>query len=402
MISNRKYVLTIVLLLVLAAGALFGGMQLGAKGFVYSGRDFRVINQNNAPKDVDYNLLWNVLSTLKDKDIDKPLDDQKLLYGAAQGLVAAVGDPYTTFFDPKELKDFQSQLSGSFEGIGAEVGLKNGGIAIVSPLDGSPAQKAGLVTGDLILKINDQDTAGMTLDEAVSKIRGPKGTAVKLNIFRNGADKPFDVTITRQTINVQSVKYSTKDDNGKKVEYIQISTFGDDTVSLFRQAANDAISKQVSGIIIDLRDDGGGYLQDAVDIASFWVQPGDLVVSEQHSDGSKMDYKAEGGNSLSRIPTLVMINDGTASAAEILAGALHDYNFAKLVGQKSFGKGSVQELVNLPQNTALKVTVAKWLTPKGMNLNHNGLDPDVAVARTPDQIQNNQDPQLDKALELLK
>jgi len=401
MISTKKYVITIILLLVVAGGALFGGMKLGAKGYIFSGHSFTVINQNNAPKTVDYGLLWQVLDDLNQKDIDKPLDQQALLYGAAKGLVSAVGDPYTTFFDPQSLKDFQTELGGSFEGIGAEVGLKNGVITIISPLDGSPAKQAGLISGDEILKIDGQDTSGMTLDDAVNKIRGPKNSVVKLTILHPNAAQSQDISVTRQTITVQSVKYSVKNDNGKKIEYIAITTFGDDTTALFRQAAQDALKNNVSGIIVDLRDDGGGYLDDAVNIASYWVEPGNLVVSEQHSDGTKQDYKATGGNTLNHIPTIVLVNGGTASASEILSGALHDYNFAKLLGEKTFGKGSVQELISLPYNTALKVTVAKWLTPKGVNLNHNGLNPDISVTRTTDQIQNNQDPQMDKALQLL-
>ncbi len=401
MITTKKYVITIVVL-VLLCGATFGlGLNMGAKGYVYQGHNFQIINQNNAPKNVDYNLLWQALDILNQNYIDKPVDQQKILYGAVQGAIAAVGDPYTEFFDPTAYKDFETSLSGSFEGIGAEVTLNNGAVQIVSTLDGSPAKQAGLLAGDYILKIDGQDATKMTLDEAVNKIRGPKGTQVHLTILRGSQQK--DITITRNTINVASVKYSTINKNGKTFEDINILEFGDDTVNLFAQAATDAQSKHVSGIILDLRDDPGGYLDDAVKIASYWVNKGDVVVSEAHSDGTTQTYTALGNNVLHDIPTVVLINGGTASAAEILSGALRDHGFAKLIGEKSFGKGSVQQLFNLPDNTAMKVTIAKWLTPNGQNLNHNGLDPDIKVALTAENIKNNQDPQMDAAVaQLLK
>lgn len=399
MISTKKYIITIVLLLLLS-GATFGfGLRMGANGYVYSGHDFKIINQNNAPKDVDYNLLWQALDTLNQNYIDKPVDQQKVLYGAISGAISAVGDPYTTFFDPTAYKDFKTSLSGSFEGIGAEVTMDNGAVKIVSTLDGSPAKKAGLMSGDYILKIDGQDATSMTLDQAVNKIRGPKGTSVKLTVLRNS--QQMDFTITRDTISVASVKYSTITKNGKSIEDINILEFGNDTVDLFRQAALDAQQKKVSGIVLDLRDDPGGYLDDAVKIASYWVNQGDIVVSEAHSDGSVQKYTALGNNILRGIPTVVLINGGTASAAEIVSGALHDHGMASLIGEKSFGKGSVQQLFDLPDNTAIKVTVAKWLTPNGQNLNHNGLNPDVKVTMTADDVKNNKDPQMDAALSKL-
>lgn len=374
---------------------------MGQKGFAYSGHNFQIVNQNEQPKTVDYNLLWQAISTLNDKYIDKPIDQQKVLYGAVQGAVAAVGDPYTTFFDPKEYNDFKTQLSGNFDGIGAEVGMKSGNVIIIAPLEGTPAQKAGLLSGDIILKVDNQDISGMTLDEVVSKIRGPKGSKVSLSIFRQSDNKQHDFTITRATIVQKSVKWEYKEINGKKIAVIHLLEFGDDTVDSFRQAATEIQSKNVNGIVLDLRDDPGGYLDAAVQVVSYWADKDKVVVSEAHSDGTTQKYNARGNNILKDIPTIVLINGGSASAAEITTGALHDYGLAKTVGEKSFGKGSVQELVDLPQNTALKVTVAKWLTPNGININHNGLDPDIKVERTTDDIQNNKDPQMDKALELL-
>jgi carboxyl-terminal processing protease len=401
MISNKKYFTTVVLLVALSMTLFFSGMKMGAKGYTYSGGNYQIVNQNEAPKDVDYNLLWQALDVVNKKYIDKPIDQQKVLYGAISGAVAAVGDPYTAFFDPKQYSDFKTELGGAFDGIGAEVGPKDGLLVIIAPIDDAPAQKAGIMAGDVLLKIDDTDATTLTLEEAVSKIRGPKGTQVHLTIFRPASKKQLDFKITRDTIEIKSVKNRIENINGKKIEIIDIDRFGDDTVDLFKKAAADATSNKVDGIVIDLRDDPGGYLDAAVQIASYWVNPGDLVVSEKHSDGTQNDFKALGNNSLSKIPTVIMMNGGSASAAEILTGALKDHGFAKTVGTKSFGKGSVQELINLPQGAAVKVTVAKWYTPNNININKNGLEPDNKVEITPEQVEAKKDPQLDKAYELL-
>ena len=384
----------IVLVLVFAAG-----YQSGHKGFIFQPKSFSVINQNEAPQSVDYNLLWKAIDTVNQNYIDKPIDQQKVLYGAVSGAVAAAGDPYTTFFDPSALNNFQTSLQGSFGGIGAEVGLKDGAIVIIAPIDGTPAQRAGLLAGDVILGVNASSTEGWTVDQAVNLIRGPKGTDVTLKIGRQGKSAPFDVKITRDTIQIKSVKWDYKTVNNKTVAVISVSEFGDDTKGLFDQAVNEILKKNVSGIIVDLRNNPGGYLQTAVDMASNWVKEGDLVVSEAHSDGTTVPYKGEGNPRLSGIKTLILINGGSASASEIFSGALHDHGLAQLLGEKSFGKGSVQQLFNLPGGSAVKVTIAKWITPNGVNLNHNGLDPDIKVTRSVDDVTNGKDPQMDAALQ---
>lgn len=401
MITTRKYILTVILLAALSAGTFFYGLKLGNKGYALD-KNYRIINQNTSPKNVDYGLLWQAMEVLNTKFIDKPIDQQKLLYGAVSGMVDAVGDHYTAFFNPKEYSEFKTELAGSFEGIGAEVGIRDSKIQIISPLDGSPAKEAGLLPGDVILKIDDTETLNLNLEQAVRRIRGQKGTKVRLSIFRIPVNKQMDFTITRQKIEINSLKYSTKEINGKRIEIIDIQRFGDDTLGLFRQAVLDASTKNVSGLVIDLRDDPGGYLETAVAIASYWVDKDKPVVAETRSDGSVKTYKSKGDNILKSIPTVVLINGGSASASEILAGALRDYGHGKLVGVKSFGKGSVQELVPLKEGAAIKITVAKWMTPKGININQNGLEPDIKIDRTPEQIQNNEDPQMDKALELLR
>ena len=389
---------------ILIVAAAYGiGYQAGRKGYIFVPKSFSVINQSSTSQTVDYNLLWDAINTLNAKYIDKPIDQQKILYGAVAGAVAAVGDPYTTFFPPADLQNFKTSLAGTFQGIGAEVGTKDGNIVIVAPIKDSPADKAGLLPGDIIAGVDGQSTQTWTVDMAVTKIRGPKGTVVTLSIVRAGKDKPFDVKITRDNIVIKSVTYSYKtvsiNGQNKTIAVVTLSEFGDDTKALFDQAVNDILTHNVSGIVIDLRNDPGGYLQTAVDIASNWVKQGDLVVSEAHSDGTTITYKGEGNPRLAGIKTVVMINGGSASAAEILSGALHDHGFATLLGEKSFGKGSVQELDDLPGGSAIKVTIAKWITPGGVNLNHNGLTPDVTVNMTSDDVAAGKDPQMDAALQ---
>jgi len=390
-----------ILLIVLIA---FGfGYKTGKKGYVFVPKEFKVINQENAPKTVDYQLLWDAISTVNQKYIEKTPTPEQYLYGAIKGAVAAVGDPYTSFFEPQELQIFKTDLQGSFDGIGAEIGKKDGYIVIVAPLDDSPAKKAGILAQDIVAQVDGQSTADWTTDQAVSKIRGKKGTSVTLTIVRQGKDKPFDVKIVRDVIQIKSVKAEYKDisQNGKnkKIAVVTISKFGDDTKPLFDKAVNDILLKGADGIVLDLRNNPGGYLQTAVDLASNWLGSGDLVVTEERSEGPSQQYKASGNNRLKNIKTVILINGGSASASEILAGALHDHNIASLIGEKSFGKGSVQEMIDLPGNTALKITIAKWVTPNGKNLNKDGLNPDIEVKYTDQDIASGKDPQMEKALE---
>jgi carboxyl-terminal processing protease len=401
--SNIKQIFAWVAIVIVVAASYGAGWKAGNKGFIFNPKSFSVINENNAPQTVDYSLLWDALNVLNTKYINKPIDQQKVLYGAVSGAVAALGDPYTTFFPPQNLTNFKTQLAGSFGGIGAEVGSKDGNTVIIAPIAGAPADKAGLLAGDIIAAVNASSTQGLSVDDVVSEIRGPKGTQVTITIVRASKPKPFDVTITRDTITIKSVKWSYKDvtlSNGQKgtVAILDISEFGDDTTGLVNQAVQDILTHNVSGIIVDLRNNPGGYLQSAVDVGSNWVKGGDVIVSEAHSDGTSITYKAEGNPRLAAIKTEVLINGGSASAAEILSGALHDHGFAQLIGEKSFGKGSVQELVDLPGGSAVKVTIAKWITPNGVNLNHNGLNPDIPVTLTQDQVNAGKDPQMDAAI----
>jgi carboxyl-terminal processing protease len=395
---NKSYSIAALFLIVgLLVGFEFGDQKLKVNGKLQISKGKPPIDQS-----ADYSLLWDALNELNTKYVDRPLDQQKLMYGAVSGLVAAAGDPYTTFFDPTTAKQFADQLKGTFDGIGAEVGVKDEQIVVIAPLEDTPAQKAGIVAGDAILAINSESTATMTVDQAVSKIRGKAGTDVTLTILHSGKRQSQDIKITRAHINVKSVKLIEKDDNGKKVAVITVSQFGDDTKQLFEQAVEKVLANGDQGVVIDLRNDPGGYLDTAVALASNWVDSGQTVVKEVNYKGETNSHNASGVNRLKGIKTIVLVNGGSASASEILSGALQDYGFATLVGEKTFGKGSVQQLDELSDGSEIKVTIAKWFTPKDRGINHTGLEPDVKVERTSDDINAGRDPQMDKALELLK
>jgi len=390
------------ILIILALVASFRlGYTSGNKGYVFEPKSFKVINQNQVPVTVDYSLLWDALGIVDQKYIDKDsINQQNVLYGAIRGAVAAAGDQYTEFFDPKALEEFNTQLGGTFDGIGAEVGKKDNNIVVITPLDDSPAARAGLRPKDIIVKINEESTAEMTVDEAVGKIRGPRGTSVTLTLFREGQTQTFDVTIKREKIDVKSLKLSYKTVNGKKIAVIELSRFGSDTSEAFAKAVNDLLVAGAKGLVVDQRNNPGGYLDVSVDLASYWLPKGQLVVTEARSGTDNQAYNSSGYGRLTGLKTVVIMNGGSASAAEILAGALHDHGVATLVGEKSFGKGSVQQLFTLPDNkSAVKITVAKWITPNGKNLNKDGLVPDVEVKLSDDDIAAGRDPQLDKALE---
>ncbi|KKR49287.1 MAG: Carboxyl-terminal protease [Candidatus Magasanikbacteria bacterium GW2011_GWC2_40_17] len=348
---------------------------------------------------VDFNLYWDVWNKLQEKFIGKPVADDNLFYSSLEGLVAAANDPYTVFLRPQKAERFSQDLAGSFSGIGAELGMKKEVITIVAPLSESPAEKAGIKAGDKVLAVDGKDTYGWTLDEAVNKIRGKKGTPVKLLILRNNESAPREISIIRDTIVIKSVKWEMKNN----AAYIQISNFNEDTAGLFDKAVTELISKNPSAFIIDLRNDPGGFLDTAVRLASEWIPKG-KVVTEKFSDGHEENYISDGKHRLDNFETYVLINQGSASASEILAGALQDYGKATLVGEKSFGKGSVQEYEQLSDGSALKITVAEWLTPKGRHINNNGIEPDikmvpVAASSTASVVENLVNPQKDTVLE---
>ena len=352
------------------------------------------------PKNVDFAIFWTAWGLLQDKYVDKDkLNTQDMVYGAIDGMVKAIGDPYTVFFKPKESKEFSEQISGSFSGIGIEIGLRDNMLTVIAPIKNTPAAHAGLLAGDKILKVNDKSTDGMAVDEAVSLIRGQKGTTVRLTYTREKMPSPTEVTITRDVIKVPAVDWKMLNDN---TAYIEISIFNGNLDSEFQKIADEVTASGANRIILDLRNDPGGLLDSAINIAGYFLDSNKVVTIEKFSDGTEQPFQTAANGKLKNYPLVVLINKGSASASEILAGALRDNRGVTVVGETSFGKGSVQELAELPQKASLKITIAKWLTPKGESIDENGIKPDIEVKLTEEDIKAEKDPQLDKALELIK
>lgn len=338
--------------------------------------------------------VWDVLHA----KFAGPLDDADLATGALRGIAAGTGDPYTSYADPEESKQFEADLSGSFTGIGVEIGLRHGLVTVIAPLRGSPAERVGMRAKDSIVKVDGTAVdRTLTLTEVVAKIRGPVGTAVRLTVAREGAEDVLEFTVRRERIQIESVKLAIEN----QVGIVTLSAFNDDTDRRFRRIASELLAARVRGILLDLRNNPGGLLEQAVDLAGHFLPPGTLVVTEVPRDErARKEHFTEGPSDLARLPVVVLLNGGSASAAEILAAALHDQRGVPLVGEQTFGKGSVQELVDLSDRSSLRVTVARWHTPKGQEIGDDGVAPTVAVedpdvAKDPDEI-------LDKGLEVLE
>lgn len=391
LMSALKKVVPILLsaLIIFVAGWAVGGGKIHIN-------KYNVASQNSKlPNKLDYSSVDTIYKSIKD-NYDGKLDEAKLLDGIKTGLANAAGDPYTEYFNPKDAKDFYGQLDGTFEGIGAELGKDaNGSIQIISPLAGYPAEKAGLKPKDIIAAVDGKSTSGFTIDDAVKTIRGKAGTSVKLTVVRDGT--PQDITVTRAAIQIPSVKSEVKDGIG----ILTISRFGDDTTKLATAAAQDFKSKNVTGIVLDLRGDPGGLLDAAVNVSSLWLK--DKTVLTERRDGKIIQtYQSKGSPVLNGIKTVVLINSGSASASEITAGALRDNGAATLMGLKSYGKGSVQQPINLGDGSLLKVTIARWYTPDGKNIDKEGIKPDTEVKISDDDAKAGNDPQLAAALAQLK
>ena len=402
--KHRNHFKTFVLIILICA-SFFAGIFYDKKISSKTARSSAIENllvqghNKDQPDEVDFSLFWEAWNLMNEKYVDtSKLDRQKMIYGAISGMVKSVGDPFSSFMDPAESEQFAADLEGTFEGIGIEIGMKNDILTVISPLEDSPAQKAGLRAGDKILKIGDKLTTDMTIDGAVSTIRGPKGTEIALLVLHEKSSNPEEIKIIREQINVKSVKLEWKDGG---IAVVKISKFGDDTVSGMNRIANQIVSQNAKGIVLDLRNNPGGYLEAAVDVSSKFIPKGEVVVSEEERGGNKKDYIARGGNILGGIPVTVLVNGGSASASEITAGALRDILGSPLVGKKTFGKGSVQELEKLSGGSNLRVTIARWLTPKGDYIMERGIEPTVDIDISDEDYDNDRDPQMDKALEVL-
>lgn len=353
------------------------------------------------PGTIDFSLFWDAYGKLQQNFIDpSKIDSQKIVYGAIEGMTKSLGDPYTDFFDPQQAQRFSQDLSGSFEGIGVEIGIKKELITVIAPLPGTPGEKAGLKSSDIILKIDGKDATSMTTEEAVNLIRGKKGTSVTLNVVRDGWTSAKDFKITRDTIIVATMKWEIKNTD---VAYIKINEFGETLPADFKTAAVKILQSPAKKIVLDLRGNPGGYLEVAQNIAGWFLPSGQTVTIESFGKNKpQQTYKAEGNAELASYPIVVLIDQGSASASEILAGSLRDNRNIKLIGAKSFGKGSVQEVTDLHGGSFLKITIAKWLTPKGASISEVGLTPDIKVDITDQDITAKKDPQLLKALEIIK
>jgi carboxyl-terminal processing protease len=359
-----------------------------------------VLQDFTKPQNIDFSIFWDTWNLLERKAFSKNFDRQEMVYGAISGMVRSLGDPYTVFMPPDEAKKFEEDISGFFDGIGAEIGMRKGQLVIIAPLEGTPADLAGLRPGDKILKIDDEDTIELTLDQAVSRIRGKGGTKVTLLILRDDWDASQPITIVRGVIEIPTLKLEFKEND---IAYIKLSHFNEKASRDFSDAVQKIKKQNAKKLILDLRSNPGGFLEVAQEIAGWFIERGGIVTIEDFGGKrSNVEYRSAGDASFASMPSILIVNEGSASASEILAGALRDHLGTILVGAKTFGKGSVQELEKLRDGSAVKVTVAKWLTPHGTLINDKGLEPDVAVELTSKDIDNNKDPQLEKALELLQ
>lgn len=403
MMNQNKYRNTVLATsLVFIAGIFFffGAYAASNDLVVFPGAKASVV-ENATKENTDLELFFTVWNTLQEKSIHfNEVKDTDRLYGAIQGLAASLGDPYTEFMPPRETKEFNESISGSFDGIGAELGKKDDILTIIAPLKNSPAQNAGLHAGDKIIKIDGVSAADMSVDEAVSRIRGKKGTVVKLDIYREGDQDSKTISIVRDTIVIPTIDSEIIDG----VYVIHIYNFGEKVTSEFAQAIVGFKSSGLQYLIIDLRGNPGGYLEAAVDIGSYFIPKGKTIVSEDFVTNSKKEiHTSYGYSEIKTMPKIVVLVDGgSASASEILAGALRDNGNAKIVGVKTFGKGSVQELIPMKGNTSLKVTIARWLTPSGNTIDKNGITPDVEVKRVIDEKNPKKDNQIEKAIQIVK
>ncbi|HOD01117.1 MAG TPA: S41 family peptidase [bacterium] len=394
----------ILITVLIAIGFFYGGYYFGKRGFVFEVRKDppKIEITNKFPPDgkLDFSLFWEVWDLLNSTYLERPIDQKKMMYGAISGMVNSLGDPYTSFLPPDVNESFMDSMGGRYEGIGAELSLKDGNLIIVSPFDGSPAKNAGAKPGDKILQIDDKSTAGMDVSEAVALIRGDSGTTVKL-VLQTGTEAPREVIVTRGVITVSSV---TWEDKGDGTAYIRISRFGTDTNTEWDRVASEVNVKmpELDAIIVDVRGNPGGYLESAIHISEDFFRD-KTVLYEETSMGEQIPFKTSKVGVFKDVPAVfVLIDQGSASASEILAAALRDNIGAKLIGEKSFGKGTIQDAKDFNDNSGLHITIAKWLTPKKEWVHGKGLEPDIKVEITDEDLSNGVDAQLNKAIELAK
>jgi carboxyl-terminal processing protease len=388
------------IIVILAGGAFYYGYRLGTenpKTITIEG----ISNLENKLEDgADFGLFWQSWQLLKEKYVDSEnLNNESLVRGAISGMFDSLGDDYTVFMPPSDAQKFTEDISGEFSGIGAQIDVRDRQLMVISPLKDSPAEKSGLRPLDKIIKIDDTETDGMTVDDAVKIIRGPRGTAVTLTVLREGWSNPKEISITRDIIQAPTLDWEIKDGN---IAYARLHNFYEKAPYLFYRMAIDFSQYNPKGMVLDLRNDPGGYLNVAINLAGWFVEDGKVVVSEEFGNGEKQDYVSSGNGYFRNIPIVVLVNSGSASASEILAGALRDIRGSKLVGEKTFGKGTVQEVEQLSDGSLVKITVAHWKLPGGSIIEKNGLVPDYEATMTEEDFWAGRDPQLEKAIEVLR
>lgn len=398
-ILKTRLILTVIIFIILS---FFAGIYIGdhnrpeiEKIVGLSGKETSVATN------ADFSPFWKAWNTINEK-YPNPSDasDQNRVYGAISGLVGSLNDPYSVFFGPDEAKSFEEEISGNFTGIGMEVGMKDKILTVIAPLKNTPAYRANIKSGDKILKIDDVVTSSISVEKAIKLIRGEKGTSVVLTVFREGNKDPMEIKIVRDTINIPTLDTELRKDG---IFVIKLYSFSANSAGLFRNAIKEFAMSGTDKLLIDLRGNPGGYLDSAVDMASWFLENGKVVVIEDYGNNGKQEvFRSQGYNVFSdKLKLLILIDNGSASASEILAGSLQDHGRAKLVGAQSFGKGSVQEAIKITPNTLLKITVAKWLTPNGTSISEKGLTPDYKVDFTQKDFDEKKDPQMDKAVEVL-
>ncbi len=405
----KKWRLIIILILILGLsfilGTVYGRNNPGTGSNVGAG--LNIVNNGISTSDeiIDMAPFWEVWKLLDEKYVVTKKDKatttlQDRIWGAIQGMTDSLGDPYTVFMPPADAKEFEADISGNFEGIGMEIGIKDGFLSVISPLKGSPAEASGIKAGDKIITIDGESAMDLSTDKAVKLIRGPAGTIVKISVLRNGDSKPHNFDILRKVIDIPTVETEIKDD----VFVINLYNFYAQSQTQFANALKEFIESKKYKLILDLRGNPGGYLSSSVNMASWFLPLGKPVVREDFGDSRDENvYRSKGYDIFTdKLEMIILVNGGSASASEILAGALQEYGIAKLVGTKTYGKGSVQELVSIGDDASLKVTIAKWLTPNGISISDGGLTPDYEVKISEDDLKAEKDTQMEKALELLK
>ncbi|WP_291741484.1 S41 family peptidase [Clostridium sp.] len=399
-----KYLVLIVIILVTYVGVFYLGNILATKGIVIGSIPSKAVSDLEDIKDTEkYSNLFNLRSMLFSM-YNGEIDDEKLLEGAMKGMADAIGDPYTVYMDRDEFKSFMESSQGSFYGIGAQLGVRDNNVKIISPIKGSPAEKAGLKDGDIILKVDDYEVKDLNVEAVVSRVRGEKGESVTLKVKREGIEEPFDINIVRDEIKTESVKGEILEDG---IGYMQITTFSDEELSdKFNEKLNELKQQGMKKLILDLRGNPGGYLNECVEMVSNFIPSGEVITYTIDKYDKKVTSNSIGGNAIG-MPLVVLVNGGSASASEVVTGALRDYKAATIIGTKTFGKGIVQQLKVLPNDMGgLKVTVSKYYTPNGENIHGIGIEPDILV-EIPQEVlkmdyDRNIDPQFQKALEVIR